>query len=88
MKGEFAQNPWRKEIEFCQDQDQLAYRVPPGLSCGEGATAPYSSVSEGQDQCSWSPWGPLGLKAQSIHCTNYQTMGFSLILSRDSILSI
>lgn len=54
----------RKETGFCyrESQGQLAYRVPPGLSLGEEAKAPYSWVSEGQDQCSWSPRRPLGLR--------------------------
>lgn len=60
VKGECAPNLWREgreEIGFCylESQDQLAYRVPPGLSLREGAKAPNSWVSEGQDQYSWSP---------------------------------
>lgn len=46
----------RKEIgsSYLENQDQLAYTGPPGLSLGETAKAPHSWVSGEQDQCSWS----------------------------------
>lgn len=58
MKGQFAPNLWREGrtlgsvIRRAKINEHMECPRP---ESGRGNEAPNSSVSEGQDQCSWSP---------------------------------